>query len=181
MKIKNLLLVCLIIFLSTGCSAKEEEKENQANTDGTKIASEYLTNEEVIRYQISEYEMPAFTLKISGIVDKTINSNSLNSLKMYDFIVYKTGTYSINTEERYSGIRLGDVLDYLSVKEYNEITFTDSENGDITLPASKIDQNSYLAFYQNGELLGKDKINVVIPSFIDIFWAEGITSITITK
>jgi hypothetical protein len=180
-KIKSLLLVCLIVFLTSACTSKEQENENEKNTNGTEISSEYLTSLEILRYQVSDYTMPAFTLKVNGIVEKTINSNSLSSLKMYDFITYKVGPYIINSEERYSGIRLVDVLDYLGIDEYSEITFTDFENGDITLPASKIDENSYLAFYQDSELLGTDKVNVVIPAFIDMFWAEGITSITITK
>lgn len=185
-KFKNILLIGLVLFLASACTPAEDKKENEKNVNGTQIASEYLTDFDVLRYKVSEYEMPAFTLKVSGTIDKTVNSNSLSSLKMYDFVTFKAdySTYGLTkngAEERYSGIRMVDVLNYLGVDSYSELTLLDFEGGEITLPSNKIDEDCYLVFYHNGEKIGDGKFDFVIPGFVDIFWGKGISNITITK
>jgi len=102
----------------------------------------------------------------------------------YDFVTYKTDNYLVNekaNEVRYSGIKVIDVLEYLEVESYSELQLIDNEAGEILLPASKIDANSYLVFYKNGTQIGEGKVDFVIPGMVDIFWGKGLKSITIIK
>lgn len=187
-KTRNILLSLIAVMCLTACenvtNNGNTNGNSEQNVNGQEIDAAYLTDFVVERVKISNYEMPAFTLKIEGLVDKTINSNSLRNLKVYDFVTYKTDDFYTNEnakEVRYSGIKVIDVLQYLGVSEYSELKLIDEEDGEITLPASKIDVDSYLVFYENGEQLGEGKVNFVIPAFVDIFWAKGLKSITIIK
>lgn len=182
------ILSLLLVINLAGCDdnnkPKEEDKNNDKNVNGTEIYEGYLTNIGIERIKTSEYTMPAFTLKITGMVDKTINSNSLRSVKLYDIVTYKTDAYKVNKdakEVRYTGVRLIDVLAYLGVDKYSELELTDFEDGPITLPSSKMDESVFLVFYENGKLLGDGKINVVVPGFVDMFWGQGIKSMKIVK
>lgn len=188
-KTRNILLSLIAVISLTACGNSNNNNENvnqgnEQNVNGEQIAEYYLTDFEVERVKESKYDMPAFTLKIDGEVNKTINSNSLRNLKVYDFVTYKTDDYLTNErayEVRYSGIKVIDVLEYLEVDSYSELKLIDNEGGEILLPASKIDKDSYLAFYQNGIQIGEGRVDFVIPGMVDIFWGQGLKSITIIK
>lgn len=190
MKNIKYLLAFLLMFSICGCKKEESETPLQnpdqfTNVNGNAIQQKYLTNIKTIKEKSSSLSIPPFVLKITGLKDKTINSNSLSNLKMYDVISYRTKNYYESTEDyievRTSGIRLVDVIDYLGIDEYSEITFIDQEDGEIKLPAAKIDKEVYLTFYESGVLIGDNKINLVIPAYVNIFWAEGIKEISITR
>jgi len=188
-KARNILLSLIAVICLTACDNNVNNNENnnpnnETNVNGEEIAEYFLTDFEVERVKESKYEIPAFTLKIEGEVDKTINSNTLRNLKVYDFVTYKTDNYLVNekaNEVRYSGIKVIDVLEYLEVESYSELQLIDNEAGEILLPASKIDANSYLVFYKNGTQIGEGKVDFVIPGMVDIFWGKGLKSITIIK
>lgn len=185
---KKFLLLMFSLLLVCGCEQNKEvviNENDNTNVNGNIIQEKYLTNFSIVNLKKSSLALPPFTLKTTGIKNKTINSNSLSSLKVYDIISYKTKDFYTSKDEyievRNSGIKLIDVLSYLSIDEYSEITFIDKYDGEIKLPASKIDENAYLVFYENGEVLSEGQINLVIPAYVDIFWAEGIKEMKVTK
>lgn len=193
MKKLKLGIASLIVLLAlTGCNEAKPGNDNQQqsnpeaekNVNGMEIDPQYLTGFTVERIKNSKITMPPFTLSFNGTVEKTINSNTVSNLQMYDFITYKATDFSpfkTAVQKRYTGIRLLDVLNYVGTGEFSEIILLDEENGEITLPASKINENVFLAFYEDGVRVGEGKVDFVIPEFVNIFWGKGLKSITIKK
>ena len=185
---KRKYLIAFLLLLSLcGCKKEElvEDPSGKTNVNGNIIQEKYLTNIKVIKEKQSSLMMPPFILKVTGLKNKTINSNSLSGLKLYDIISYRTEnyyeSYSDYVEVRNTGIRLVEVIEYLGIDEYSEIIFVDENDGEIKLPAAKIDKEVYLVFYEGGEIMGEGKVNLVIPAYVNIFWAEGIKEIKITR
>jgi hypothetical protein len=77
------------------------------------------------------------------------------------------------------GADLRDILIEFEISNYDQLRFTSEDNYQVRLTKQEIKEFSpIIALQRNGEELNEEKLRLVVPQIRDMFWIQGIVSIT---
>ena len=170
---KKIFIVVMCMLVLCGCS------NNNKRDELAKIG-------EVQDIQESNKKIPEFTIVLMGLMEDTITESDLKDIKLYDFVADVTA-YDIDPDsdvyrEKWTGVKLTDVLEKKGIKEYDTLDFR--ATGDLTVRYKKteIDDSLYLVFYRDDLLLSDSEETPVMlfsTTLKNRFWVPSLTRIDI--
>ncbi len=91
----------------------------------------------------------------------------------------KNGKVSI---EIWTGVDLKQLLDKNQITDFYQLRFTSEDNYQVRLSAAEIVEHSpIIALQRNGEKLDETQIRLIAPQIRDMYWIQGISTVTTEK
>ena len=172
---KKIIIISMIVLTLCGCGSKE----NETNEYDAKVG-------EIQNLVESNKEMPKFSISVMGLIDDTITNEDLKNLKIYDFEVdvtaYDLDPNSDVYHEKWSGVKLSEVLAKKNIENYDSLDFKATGNLTVTYTKEEINDNLYLVFYRNEVLLSETEDTPIMLFAADLknrFWVPSLTRIDV--
>lgn len=85
-------------------------------------------------------------------------------------------------DDNWIGADLKALLTELNIVDFDQLKFTSEDNYQVRLSKQEIEEYAPLiALQRNGKALNEAELRLVVPQIHDMFWIQGITSITTEK
>jgi len=115
---------------------------------------------------------------IDGENTHEINLEKLNSYMQSELKTHREKDGKIK-DDLWIGTSLKDILAELQISNYDQLRFTSEDNYQVRLTKQEIDEYSpIIALQRNGKELNEEKLRLVVPQIRDMFWIQGIVSVT---
>ncbi|MFC1898178.1 molybdopterin-dependent oxidoreductase [Candidatus Cloacimonadota bacterium] len=110
-----------------------------------------------------------------------ISLEKLQSYQQTDMETHREKDGKIK-DDKWSGATLKDILHEFQIEDFDQLKFTSEDNYQVRLSSQEIEEYSpIIALNRNGNSLNEEKLRLVVPQIRDMFWIQGITTITIEK
>ena len=170
----NKILIVCICFLLVLCGCNNNEQQFDA-----KIG-------EIQELKESTKEIPKFVMTIQGLKNVVVTEEDIKNIKLYDFIADVTA-YDIDPDsdiyhEKWTGVKLSDVLNLKDIKEYDTLDFKATGNLTVRYKKDEIDDSIYLVFYRNDVLLSETEetpIMLFAAKLKNRFWVPSLVRIEV--
>lgn len=113
-----------------------------------------------------DYEIPEFSIDVSGIYDSIIDSRDLNNMKKYYIeTVMDDGIYKFLYS--YEGIKLSDVLKLYELEDFKTVTIKSDGRLQVTFLKEEINDSIYLTFSKDGyKYSPSEAVALVAPEYM---------------
>lgn len=113
-----------------------------------------------------DYEIPEFSIDVSGIYDTIIDSRDLNNIKKYYIeTVMDDGIYKFLYS--YEGIKLSDVLELYELEDFKTLTIKSDGRLQVTFLKEEINDSIYLTFSKDGyRYAPSEVVALVAPEYM---------------
>ncbi len=122
------------------------------------------------------------TLSSISIIDgKKTNEISLKELQLMPQTELKTHRDKDGEirDDIWIGASLKDILVEFQISDFDQLRFTSEDNYQVRLTKLEIEEYSpIIALNRNDEELNEEKLRLVVPQIRDMFWIQGIVSVT---
>jgi hypothetical protein len=110
----------------------------------------------------------------------------LNSEELNNFTIISVETWRDKDGEKkqdiWQGVRLLEILQNFKIENFDYMQFNSNDNYQVRLTKDEIDTNDpILALKRNGRALSEETIRLVVPGKRDMYWIQGIASISTGK
>lgn len=168
-----ILSLCSMILLC-GCESKNKEATYEAKLG------------QIQELKKSELTIPEFSVDIEGKIDGALTNIDLSNVTLYDFVADVT-VYDIDPDseiyrEKWTGVKLKDVLNTKGITEYDTLDFKSTGNITVRYKKEEINDNMYLIFYRNDMLISKSEDTPIMLFVSDLknrYWVPSLTRMDI--
>ena len=171
---KILIIFIMTLTILTGCGNNEVDKEYEAKVG------------EIQDQAISTKEIPDFTISIMGLKDDTLTQEDIKDLTVYDFIVdvpiYDLDPSSEVYREKWTGIKISDVLNKKGITNYDSLDFKSTGNITVTYTKEEVSDKVYLVFYRNDIALSETEDTAVMLLAANLktrYWVPSLVRIDV--
>ncbi|MDO9576550.1 MAG: molybdopterin-dependent oxidoreductase [Candidatus Cloacimonadales bacterium] len=85
-------------------------------------------------------------------------------------------------DDEWLGVSLKALLAEFQIADFDQLKFTSADNYQVRLSKQEIEEYApIIALQRNGKALNEDKLRLVVSQIRDMFWIQGIASITTEK
>lgn len=176
-KSKIVMLVAIIeLIIIIVLSVVEIIVPNVKKEDGNYI---FLKSYEVSELRKIDYELPDFTIVVTGIYDGTITNIDLekNDIPVYEFDAGMQTSWAIMTD-RYVGVKLVDVFDTLGLTNFKDVKMYAPGKIELTYDAEEIDDKMFFVFERAGEPIGEANVSLLATQYDYNYSVENLVKLT---
>ena len=174
MKNKKYILLIVILLVVTGCGSKSTTSSEYPQN---KVK---LSSHEIANIKKFEKDLPAFEVRIDGIVNVGLTEEDLsfNKVYPYEFDAGIETPWGIETDT-YIGYSIKEILGILKTNEYKSLIATSKFGTEVIYPLDVVnDGKLYLVFYKNNQEISNGKMAVISISENEKYFVSNVVKLT---